>query len=209
MSDPQPPLRSAALRAAAPVAARAIVGTRRLVLADALVGIALTLVLAVPLASTITIGLWGDQLAGEPTGNPDDGIGVFLAWLGMNLLALVLAALLAIAALVLDILVLIRSLELTTGRLGAVVRGGRRLLFALLGACGIVTTPVLGLLALVPAPVLGPGAATDSVLLVLLGLTFAAPIMCRLLMIAFSHELAIIGLAAPRQARQITAGPHP
>ncbi|WP_152351408.1 hypothetical protein [Brachybacterium subflavum] len=199
----------AAGAAPAAVAARAIVGTRRLVLADALVGIALTLVLAVPVAATLVLDIWGDRLSGDSTGSAYDGFDVLLGWVAVNLLALVLAALLAIAALVLDILVAVRSLELTTGRLGAVVRGGRRLLFALLGACGIVTTPVLGLLSLVPAPVLGPGTATNSMLLVLMGLAFAVPIMCRLLMIAFSHELTILGLIPPPpHLRQITPGPR-
>lgn len=218
MSDHLPPLGPAGRAMAGPgataaapavVAARVIVGTRRLVLADALVGIALTLVLAVPVAATLVLDIWADRLSGDSTGSAYDGFDVLLGWIAVNLLALVLAAILAIAALVLDILVAVRSLELTTGRLGAVVRGGRRLLFALLGACGIVTTPVLGLLALVPALVLAPGTATDAMLLVLTGLAFAVPIMCRLLMIASSRELAILGLIPPPpHLRQITAGPR-
>jgi hypothetical protein len=175
------------------------------------VGIALVLALAVPVVgAAMTFGEWGSRVSAPADGaepSPYDGLGLVLGYLASTLVALVLAACLGIAALVLDVLVAIRGFELRSGRRRPPAQGAVPLLLALLGGTGIVSTPVLVVLAFFPAQVLGPGEAANAMLMVLLGLAFVVPLMCRLLMIAFSRELAVVEAPTGHRAphRMITS----
>lgn len=169
---------------------RSIRGAHSLALASSLVGIALILTLAVPAVTTVVFATWGGELSGPSTGSEWDGLGVVLGYIGSNLVALAIAAVLAIAALVLDILMLVRTCELLRRR----VRGAVALLLSLAAATGVLSTPVLGALSFVPAGVMpGRTEAIEAALLGLGALAYLMPLMGRLLMIGFAWDLAPAG----------------
>lgn len=159
--------------------------TRRLGLAGGLVGIALVLATTIPVFATVVLAQWGDALAGPPDGGMFHGADVFFGWLVTNIVALGLIALLAIAALTLDILMLVLLDRLRT--LGA--RSVAPLGWSLLAGTGIVSTPILVVLLFVPVWIFGPGLATTVALWLLLALMALLPIAGRIAQIITARRV--------------------
>lgn len=175
-------------------------GTRHLGLWGSLVGIALVLACSIPFIATVVMVQWGDALAGPYDGNKMHGIDVFLGWLVTSVGGVMLIAALAVAALTLDILMLVRLDRLRT--IGA--RNVAPLGWSLLVGSGIVSTPILGMLLFVPVWIFGAGLATTVALWLLLALMALLPIAGRIAQIVTARRVrppeALVrpsGVAAP------------
>ena len=172
---------------------------RRLGFWGAGVGGALLLLLLVPVLTTFGFGRWGADLSGSSDGSMFHGGEVFFAWLVANAVALLGIMVLALAALVLDISMLVK---LNTVQKAGAGRGATRpLLIAVLAGSGLLSTPIIGMLMLVPSMVFGPGRATDSALVVLLVVMFLVPMAGRVAEAVgaarLPRRLAVPGAAAP------------
>lgn len=160
-------------------------GTRTLGLWGGLVGIALVLVATIPFIATMVMVQWGDVLAGPYDGNKMHGVDVFLGWFVTSAGGVLLIAAFAIAALTLDILMLVRLDRLRT--IGA--RKVAPLGWSLLAGTGIISTPILAMLLFVPVWVLGPGLATTVSLWLLSALMCLLPIAGRIAQIITARHV--------------------
>lgn len=160
-------------------------GTRTLGLWGGLVGIALVLVTTIPFIATMVMVQWGDVLAGPYDGNKMHGVDVFLGWFVTSVGGVLLIAAFAIAALTLDILMLVRLDRLRT--IGA--RRVAPLGWSLLAGTGIISTPILVMLLFVPVWVLGPGLATTVSLWLLFALMCLLPIVGRIAQILTARRV--------------------
>ncbi|WP_277050596.1 hypothetical protein [Ruania albidiflava] len=150
-------------------------------------GLAALLLVAVLAGTTFGLVRVGGQLTGPSGGGMFHGGEVFFAWAVTNALAVVGIVLLGVAALVLDIVMLTKLRALRAA--GAATAVTRPLEVAVLTGSGLVSTPVGLLLLLVPNIVLGPGAATHAVLVVLLALMLLVPIVGRIVEGVLSRRL--------------------
>lgn len=162
-------------------------GARALGLWGGLVGIALLLSLLVPVVAMIVMVIWGDDLAGPPSDDMFHGAEVFFAWLGTSAVGVVLVGLFALAALVLDILMLIRLDRLRTLR----AEGVKPLAWSVLIGSGLLTTPPLVVALFVPAQIFGPGAVTYAALVVILLLMVLLPMGGRVAEILSARRLRL------------------
>lgn len=158
---------------------------RRLALAGAITGIALVLSLCVPVLATTVLFVWGEEISGPSDGSMFHGAQVFFGWLITSLLGLTAIALLAAAALTLDILLLVRLDRLHRMRARSVAPLG----WSLLAGTGLVSTPVLVVLLFVPVWIFGPGLATNTALVVLFVMMGLLPIAGRIAQILASRRV--------------------
>ena len=168
------------------------------------VGLALLLLLLVPVLTTFGFTRWGDELTGPSDGAMFHGGEVFFAWLVANAVALLGILVLAVVALVLDIMMLVKLNTLQ--KAGAGTAATRPLLIAVLAGSALISTPIIGMLMLVPGMVFGPGRATDTALVVLLVVMFLVPVAGRVAEAVAAAQLPN-RLAAPGAGAPAATGP--
>lgn len=113
---------------------------------------------------------------------------MFFAWLVGNLAAWFGILVLGVAALVLDISVLVKLSRLR--RYGVRTEATRPLTVALVLGMGLVSTPAGALLMLIPNPVFGPGEATRTALMVIAAVMFLVPLSGRIAQVSCARRLA-------------------
>lgn len=151
------------------------------------VGGGLLVLLAFVGVSTYAVFGTGDRFSSGSDGSMFAGGEVFFAWLIGNLAAGFGILVLAVAALVLDITVLVKLSRIRSYGVAAEVT--RPLTVALVLGMGLVSTPAGLVLMLIPSIVFGPGQATDTTLIVILALMILVPVAGRNAQVVYARRL--------------------
>ena len=151
------------------------------------VGATLVLLLAFVVISTYLTFSRSEQLTGPSDGSMFHGADVFFAWLLGNVVAGFGIVILAIAALVLDISVLVKLSGLRG--YGAPREASRALTIAVLTGMGLISTPVGAVLMLLPVTIIGSGPTTNALLMVILAALLVVPLAGRIAQANFGRRL--------------------
>lgn len=159
---------------------------RSLSLWGAGVGVGLLALLAFVAVSTYVLFTRGEQLSGPSDGSMFHGGEVFFAWVVGNLAAGLGIIMLALAALMLDAIVVVKLIGL---RGHVPTEAIRPLTMAMVAATGVVSTPVGVVLMVIPNIAFGPGELTNTLLIMLIVLMFLVPLGGRIAQLLCAKRL--------------------